>query len=144
MQCFPLGVIFLYKNDVLVRLIIPSESNRIESILSHRIIQSVIGQQAKSTCFATKQSNLVIDHTSLYLSCIHLIKVNRSLYIKNYTYIAMLICELKIFTPYRKLHLVLFSRWVFIWDSLGSINWNTLEAWGCKTGKPNHHSFPND
>ena len=71
-------VIVLYKVDVLVGLII-SKSTRIEIELSHRIIQSVIGQQAKSTCSVTKQLNLVLDRVSLFLSCIRLVKVSRSL-----------------------------------------------------------------
>ena len=55
----------------------------------HQIIKSFSqwsGQQAKPTSSATKQSNFIISRTSLYLCCIRLVKVSRSLYIKNYNW----------------------------------------------------------
>ena len=67
-KCFFLGyrkistVIVLYKDDVLVGLIIP---NRIELI------------ESSSYELSSQQSNFVINRTSLYLSCIRLVKVSR-------------------------------------------------------------------
>ena len=59
-------VIILYKDDVVVGLIIPIESKLIESS-SHSVSDRV-----------SKRLNLIINHTSLYLSGIRLIKVSRS------------------------------------------------------------------
>ena len=50
---------------------------------NHQVIQSVIGYASKPTSSATKQPNFIINQTSLYLSCIRLIKVSRPLYINN-------------------------------------------------------------
>ena len=76
-------VIVLNKDDVFVGLIIESySSKRIQS--KHQGIQSAICQQAEPISSVNKQSNFIINHTSLYLSCIRLIKVTRSLNIKNY------------------------------------------------------------
>ena len=72
--------IVLYKDDELVGLIITS---------SHWIIKSFSqwwGQQAKPTSSANKQSNFVINQRSLYLSCVRLVKVSTSWYIKNYNW----------------------------------------------------------
>ena len=80
-------VIVLYKDDVLVGLII-SQANRIGLNRIESSNHSVSDWSAsKSTCSVTKQSNLVIDRASLCLSCIRLVKVSKSLYSKNYNII---------------------------------------------------------